>query len=167
MDNFDQFIKDNIENHRHDFKNRYWKSFARKAGFKTGVSAFKAALFSGAGILVLGAIAIVIRSGGLVNKNTISTPPQETIGFYYDTLNLSVETAQPDTITVDEVMVSRSETENIRAGQSSTPRIKTTVKETEEVKPVYRAKEKPVEKHKPTRMGRILTIDPDTIKTNF
>ena len=158
MTNFDQLFKEKAESAHYPFKETYWKRFALKAGIKSSISGLRIALFSVAGA---GLIGISLYFGIKSNSNQ-GTP---------DSLNVKEVSSPCDSSLPKSLEVIDSPVLYINGQNKAAEMVKhysdsqrTTVKENvrKENEKIFKKKE--VEDRS---KWRILTIDPDTIKSNY
>jgi len=157
MTNFDQLFKEKVESAQSPYKEVFWKRFAQKAGIKSGASGFKIALFSIAGAGLIGTSVYIglknnqnseASDSGIVNKVSIPC----------DTLN------QQSVVSVDcTAIYLNAQHETAEMTKQQTDSHKNTINE------ISKSKEKVFKKKEieDTNKWRILTIDPDTIKSNY
>lgn len=152
MTNFDQLFKEKTESAHYPFKEAYWKRFALKAGIKSSISGLRIALFSLAGA---GLIGISLYFG---IKNSNQGAPDSVIVKEVSTL---CDSSIPKPLEiVDSAALYRNEqnkaAEMVKHYSDSQ---RTNVKENEKI-----FKKKEIEDRS---KWRILTIDTDTIKSNY
>ena len=157
MENFDQLIKNIAESKQPAFKEQYWTSFAKQAGFKVALSGAKIALIS--------AGSVAVTAGGVwlgvhIYNNTASTenanPPETVQPAPDDTLSIPVDT----------LVITPEVIETLPVVETPTKAKPTAVKVVDdaiqsESKP---AKEEEIKIDTPKYRWRVLTIDVDTIK---
>lgn len=163
MDNFDHFVKELAESGKHPFKKRYWFDFAKKAGFHAYIPGLKTILISAAGTLAVAGIGLGIYSASHHSDMPAyvpEAPETRPLPFSADTLQEpevkentdTVENAGPS-VTVKPVRKPVKNNHTKLTTDSMNREIRT-------VPPEENTKEE--KKYR----WRILTIDPDTIKSN-
>ena len=86
MADFDQLIKDKVDQAEYPYKHSAWKGFAKRAGIKAGLSGLQIAA------IILSAVVVVtgITLGVIFSKHTVSNGEQGTV----DSVQCTVETQQ-------------------------------------------------------------------------
>lgn len=166
MENFDQFIKEKIENTEHSFKKEYWDLFTRKAGWTAPVSALKAVILSMSGVaLVSGGIGL----GVYLSDVKKGAPEQDSTENQSTVIHSTDSTITPSHLIIDSIQIAELKPEKNSKEESRSQVAKPTIKvEEETVTPSHTIPDKREEKKESidySRM-RILIIDPDTIKSN-
>lgn len=158
MTNFDQLFKEKTESAHYPFKEAYWKRFALKAGIKSSVSGLRIALFSVAGA---GLIGVSLYFG--IKSNSNQEVPDSLI---VKEVSNPCDSSLPKPLEVLDSAALYSNEQNNPAemvkhsSDSQTTNVKENVrKENEKI-----FKKKDIEDRS---KWRILTIDPDTIKSNY
>lgn len=160
MENFDELIRKKVEEKVHPFKRQYWSEFAQKAGFSPGLGAGQIALISTVATTFVAAGVWVGVTLSNQDNNTPDLTPKETLVIDNDTA-----------ITEEIILVETEDTTIFIEPETppiSSPKPIRKPIATEEVQKPVIIEQKPEEK-KPEReiILRILTIDPDTIKSEY
>jgi hypothetical protein len=158
MTNFDQLFKEKAESAHYPYKEVFWKRFAQKAGIKSGASGFKITLFSVAGAGLIG-ISFYI---GL--KNNPKTGPSDSDIVNEVTIPCD-SFIQQSVMSVDCTAVYM----NAQHEAAEMSKHKTEDTHNNTVNELPKANEKVFRKKESEdpNKWRILTIDPDTIKSNY
>ncbi len=157
MTNFDQLFKEKTESAHYPFKEAYWKRFALKAGIKSSISGLRIALFSLAGAGLIG----VSLYFGIKNSNQ-GTPDS---GIVKEVLS-SCDSSVPKPLEVIDSPALYINGQNKAAemmnhySDSQTTNVKENVRKENEK--IFQKKEL-----EDRSKWRILTIDTDTIKSNY
>lgn len=159
MADFDQLIRDKANQAQYDYKPSAWRSFAKKAGLKTGPSGLTIAAISGGAVVVAGAIlwGVLTHSPKSVATEPAQTPMEVVVPM--DTLSVENESETP----AAEPVASTKPQSNCPVQSKPTELKKDTVVPTSEASQPT-AKEAP-KKKKTTRQPylRPVTISADTI----
>ena len=83
MNNFDQLIKEKIEQHQHPYRESYWKAFLKSAGWSAGIS--------GASIAIVSVVTAVIIGGGIFLATNPSSETPQTDPIINDSTILYIE----------------------------------------------------------------------------
>ncbi|MEG1555845.1 MAG: hypothetical protein RR356_03885 [Bacteroidales bacterium] len=177
MDHFDKLIKEKIESKTYEYKNSYWKSFTKKANFSHSISTLKIAILSITVATFLGTAVFLWRQEKSENEkqetrnqkeNEIIKKEKESITCEQkatDTIGKATEeTILPEISSKKEHHVKKSEYSNkvSRSKQiDSSTQIGSTAPAPKSKTRVNRKSTSPKKSN-----WRILTIDPDTIKSN-
>jgi len=157
MTNFDQLFKEKTESVHYPFKEAYWKRFALKAGIKSSVSGLRIALFSVAGAGLIG----VSLYFGMKNSNQ-ETPDSVIVKEVLSPCDSSVPKPLEVVDSPALYMIRQDKAAEMvkHYSDSQTTNVKENVrKENEKI-----FKKKDIEDRS---KWRILTIDTDTIKSNY
>lgn len=158
MTEFDQLIREKAEKAQYPYKSSAWKNFAKRAGIKTGMSAWQIATVSIASLAVVGGITLAVVKHN-APQSAIEPDPVEIV-----TVQDTMETVTDENIE----MVPTVKSKNDAVEQVRSPKSLPIEVEPEGVEPAEPAKPaKPIvkkEKVKSQRIhGRPVTISADTI----
>lgn len=155
MTEFDQLIREKAEQAQYPYKPSAWKSFAKRAGIKTGMSAWQIATVTIASLAVVGSITLAVV------KHYAPQPAAEPEPVEIVAVQDTVETVTDEnTETVHAPKPKNDAVEQVRSTKSVPVELEPEgVEPAEPVKPVIKkAKVKPQRIH-----GRPVTISADTI----
>lgn len=158
---FDQIIKQKVEQKEYPYSASSWHRFAKKAGLKSTLTASQS--------VIIAIVSVAIISVGSWLGFRYLVPSHEVA----PTTEISVEETPAPELTAADTVVSETPEENVTVTELSTPSRKPVqpVVTNEEPKAMVTdtvSEPKPVKKPilRPKNPRRILEIDPDTIKSN-
>lgn len=157
MTNFDQLLKEKVESVVSPYKEVFWKRFAKKAGIKSGISGFKIALFSVAGAGLIGTSLYV----GINNNHNPGSSDSVVVNEVPIACDSSVQLSLEAVDSAALYMTVQNKAAEITNHKTDTHK-NCTIK-------IQKSKEKIFKKRESEDRSkwRILTIDTDTIKSNY
>lgn len=159
MTDFDQIIKEKVEQKEYPYSASSWHSFAKKAGLKSALTASQS--------IVIAVLSVAVISVGSWLGIRYLSPGQEVVPAAEVTVE-ELPAPGPALMTTDTVATEITE-ETAPAAEPPAPSRKVTPKEAPKAPAADTAKASKQVKEpilRPKNPRRILEIDPDTIKSN-
>lgn len=161
MTDFDQIIKEKVEQKKYSYSATSWHRFARKAGLKSTLTTSQS--------VIIAILSVVVISVGSWLGVRYLSPKQEAVPTVEATIEETPapELTLPDTAAT-EIAEETAPAAEVPAPKSNTPQPKVTNEAPNNTSSDTVAEPKPERKPilRPKNPRRILEIDPDTIKSN-
>ena len=170
MSEFDQLIKQKIDQQKYEYSAKSWQKFTEKAGWKAGLTTLQITAIATISAVIISVVGYVGYQFIATESQSIPTPPAaSTIKTTDSTSTVAVDTTEPiietvpETSTVDHISVSenRPQKRDLQSVTNDNETVSTIQKDT-----ISQQNQVVKRKHYTGGIRKITIIDLDSIKTN-